>query len=169
MIRIKDQTTTLSKLGPLLEDKVKLSGKVTTDLTVLLSNSNLIKSLELKAQSKDFVIPPQSIEGFTTPKMKVNDFYLEVNSKSPSKIMVEKLIIGDTESPMRASFKGTIDLKQANLAISPMTLSGEIAFSPSFKENVPLIDMFFQKFTQKDGFYQLKLGGMLGRPQLLNP
>lgn len=169
MVRMKDQTINLAKLQPLLGDTVKLSGNITVDMSALLANNSSIKGLSLKAQSKDFVIPPQSIEGFSTPKMKVNDLYLEANSEAPPLVTVEKLIVGDTDSPLRANFKGRIEIQQGNIAFSQMNLTGELAFSPAFKETVPLVDMFFGKFTQKDGFYQIKLGGTLGRPLMLNP
>jgi hypothetical protein len=40
-------------------------------------------------------------------------------------------------------------------------LKGEIAFSESFTQALPLINMMFQQFDQKDGFYQIRLGGTL--------
>ncbi|MFP5385231.1 MAG: type II secretion system protein GspN [Bacteriovoracia bacterium] len=169
MIRMKDQSIVLSRLKPLTGDKVKLSGKVTVDLNALLTNNNQLKGLSLKAQSRDFVIPPQDIEGFTLPKMKVNEMYLEVNSDNPPQVVVEKLIIGDPDSPMRANFKGTIGLQQGNIAMSQVNLNGEVAFSESFKETVPVLDLFFNKFTQKDGFYQIRVGGILAQPKLSNP
>lgn len=169
MIRMKDQALTLSKLQALTGDKVKLMGKVTLDLNALLGNNNQLKNLSFKAQSRDFVIPPQDIEGFNVPKMKVNEMYLEANADTPSQVTVEKLIIGDTDSPMRANFKGTIGLQQGNIAMSQLNLSGEVAFSESFKETVPLVELFFNKFTQKDGFYQIRVGGILAQPKMFNP
>lgn len=169
MVRMKDQNLNFTKLQPVFGDAVKLTGSMTVDFSALLGNNNTLKDLSLKAQSKDFVLPPQSIEGFTTPKMKVNDLYVEANADNPPMVILDKLIIGDTDSPMRANFKGRIELQQGNMAMSQMNLTGELAFSPAFKETVPIVDMFFGKFTQKDGFYQIKLGGTLGRPLMLNP
>ena len=169
MVRLKDQKINLAKLQPILGETVKLAGNVTVDMSALLSNNNAMKSVNLKAQSKDFVLPPQSIEGFTTPKMKVNDLYVEANGDNPPLVLVEKLIVGDTDSPLRANFKGRIEVQQGNIAMSQMNLTGEVAFSSEFKETVPIVDMVFGKFTQKDGFYQIKLGGTLGRPLMLNP
>lgn len=169
MVRLKDQKLDLSKLQPLFGEIVKLDGDLTVDFSALLTNNNALKNMTLKAQSKNFVLPPQNIEGFTTPKLKVNDLYVEANSDNPPVITVEKLIIGDPDSPLRANFKGTIELQQGNIAMSQLNLTGEVAFSPEFKETVPIVDMVFGKFTQKDGFYQIKLGGTLGRPLMLNP
>ena len=73
--------------------------------------------------------------------------------------------MGDTDSPLRANFKGKIDLQEGNIAMSPLDLSGEIAFSENFKNSLPLVSMLFQSFSQKDGFYQIRLGGTLGSPK----
>lgn len=164
LVRLKDQTLVLSRLESLMNENFKLQGSVTVDMSLLLS-SNLIKNLELKSVSKDLQIPSQNIQGFTLPPLKVNDFYLEANSTNHPRISIDKLIVGDPESPMRANFKGHIDIQEGNMAFSPIDLSGEIAFSENFKQTIPLVDMLFQSFTQKDGFYQVRLGGTLGAPK----
>lgn len=168
LVRLKDQSLVLSRLQPLLGPNFKLSGNLIVDFSALLGGNNALEELSVKAQSKDFQIPPQNIQGFTTPNIKVNDLYLEANSESSSRITVEKLIIGDTESPMRANFRGKIDLQQGNASFSPLDLSGEIAFTDEFRQTVPLVDLFFQSYPQKDGFYQIRLGGTLGQPRLMN-
>jgi hypothetical protein len=168
LVRLKDQAINLPRLAPLMGGKFKLAGNVTVDMSALMTNNNAIQELTLKAQSKDFQIPPQSIEGFTTPVMKVNDLYIEANTENPPRVTVDKMIIGDTDSPMRANFKGRIDLQQGNMAFSALDLGGEIAFSENFKQTVPLVDLFFQSYPQKDGFYQIRLGGTLGAPKLMN-
>ena len=168
MIRLKDQTLNLTKLQPLFGERFKIAGNVTTDLNVSMSK-NIITHLDLKAQSKDLQIPPQNIEGFTTPSLKLNEFYLEAASDTHPRIKIEKLIMGDTDSPLRANFKGKIDLQEGNSSMSPLDLSGEIAFSENFRQALPLIDMMFQSFSQKDGFYQVRLGGTLGSPKPIAP
>jgi type II secretion system protein N len=168
MIRLKDQTLNLTKLQPLFGERFKIAGNVTTDLNLSMSK-NIITHLDLKAQSKDLQIPPQNIEGFTTPSLKLNEFYLEAASDTHPRIKIEKLIMGDTDSPLRANFKGKIDLQEGNSSMSPLDLSGEIAFSENFRQALPLIDMMFQSFSQKDGFYQVRLGGTLGSPKPIAP
>jgi type II secretion system protein N len=168
MIRLKDQTLNLTKLQPLFGERFKIAGNVTTDLNVSMSK-NIITHLDLKAQSKDLQIPPQNIEGFTTPSLKLNEFYLEAASDTHPRIRIEKLIMGDTDSPLRANFKGKIELQDGNTSMSPVDLSGEIAFSENFRQALPLIDMMFQSFNQKDGFYQVRLGGTLGSPKPIAP
>lgn len=164
MIRLKDQSLNLGRLRSLLGDNVKISGDVTVDLSAMMSN-RAISDLSLKAQSKNLQVPSQNLQGFTTPPLKLNEFYLEANSANHPRINIDKLIVGDTESPVRANFKGTIDLQEGNVAFSPMNLTGEVAFSENFRQSLPLIEMMFQSFTQKDGFYQIRLGGTLGAPK----
>ena len=158
MIRLKDQTLDLAKLKPILGENVKLAGNVTM-------SSNRISNLSLKAQTKNLQIPSQNIQGFTTPPIKLNEFYLEGSSEAHPRVQIDKLIMGDTDSPLRANFKGKIDLQEGNIAMSPLDLSGEIAFSEDFKNSLPLVSMLFQSFSQKDGFYQIRLGGTLGSPK----
>lgn len=168
-IRMKDQPIVMSRIQPLLGGKFKMSGTVTVDLNATMANNNNLTALAFKARSRDFQIPPQNIEGFTTPSMKVNTFYVEANSTNPPRVSVDKMIIGDPEAPMRANFKGRIDLQQGAMGFSPIDLTGEIGFSENFKQTVPLVDLLFQSYTQKDGFYQIRVGGTLGQPKLSNP
>ncbi len=169
MIRMKDQSLVLARLQPLMGGKVKVGGSMIVDLNLLMSNQNALQSLALKVSSKDLQLPSQNLQGFTTPNLKLNTLFLEASSENPPRVTVEKFILGDPEAPMRADFKGRIDLQQGNIAFSQIDLKGEVAFSESFKQQLPLIDMMFQSFTQKDGFYQIRLGGMLGAPKTLAP
>lgn len=163
LVRLKDQKIVLSRLEEFL-GKFKMAGSVMMDLS-LVTSKDIVKEFSLKAASKDFTIPSQDLEGFTVPALKVNDFYLEASSEGQPKVNIDKLILGDSNSPIRANFRGRIDLVSGNTASSPLNLAGEVAFSDNFKETVPLIDMMFQSFTQKDGFYQIRLGGTLGSPK----
>jgi len=164
MIRMKDQKIALARLQPLMGE-FKMGGNVTVDMSLLMANNNNIKSLNLKAESRDFQIPSQNLQGFTTPNLKINTLAIEANSDAPPRVTVDKLFMGDTNSPMRAQFKGYFDLQNGAVAFSPLNLTGEVAFSETFKQQLPLIDMMFQSFTQKDGFYQIRLGGTLGAPK----
>lgn len=168
VVRVKDQRLNLEKLSPLLGEEFKIGGSFTVDMNLTLSKG-IINHLEFKARSKDFQIPSQNIQGFTTPNLRINEFFMEAATENPPRLKVEKILLGDVNSPMRANFKGKIDLQEGNIAFSPLDLKGEIAFSDSFRQSLPLIDMIFQTFTQKDGFYQIKLGGTVGSPKPMNP
>ena len=119
--------------------------------------------------STDFQLPSQNIQGFNTPNVKLNELYLEALSENSSTVKIDKFIVGDPDSPIRANLKGRIDLQQGNMAFSNIDLKGEISFTENFKQTVPLVDLFFQNFSQKDGFYQIRIGGNLGEPKLMTP
>ncbi len=167
LIRLKDQKFALHRFDNVI-GKFKLSGNMTVDLN-LLSSEKKIKNLSIKAVSSDFAIPSQNLEGFTLPNLKIKDFYLEANSENHPKIQIDKLIIGNTQSPIRANFKGKLDYIKENISFSPLNLNGEIAFSSQLMESIPLLEIIFQSFNQKDGFYQIRLGGTLGSPKPLSP
>lgn len=168
MIRLKDQNLVLSRFQSLLGNDFKFAGAVTVDMSLLMKDNRLAE-LSFKAASKDLQIPSQSIQGFTMPNLKLNELYVEANSANPPRVTVDKLILGDTDSPMRANFKGRIDLQEGAIGFSPLDLNGEVAFSETFKNQLPLIDMMFSSFAQKDGFYQIRLGGTLNSPKPAAP
>jgi len=163
-VRLIDQPLNLEKLRPILGEKFKMGGNVVVDLSMQMSKGS-IKELYLKAASKNFQLPPQNIEGFTTPNLTVNDFFLEANSDAAPRLNVDRLTIGDPDAPIRANFKGRVDMVDGNLGMSPLNLNGEVAFSKNLIDQLPLIDMVFQAFPQKDGFYQVRIGGTLGAPK----
>ena len=167
MFRLKDQTINISKLQPLLGD-FKLEGDVTVDASVLTSG-NTLQSLAFKAASKNLEIPTQTIQGFNLQSVRLNEFFAEANGANPPRITIDKLVLGDRNSHIRANFKGKINLLQDRVAMSGVDLKGEVAFSDAFKQSLPLVDMMFQSFAQKDGFYQVRLGGTLGAVKPLAP
>ncbi len=168
-IRIKDQPVVISRLQPVLGNNFKLSGNLTLDLIAKVTNAGFLKELDFKMRSTDFQLPSQNIQGFNTPNVKLNELYLEALSENSSTVKIDKFIVGDPDSPIRANLKGKIDLQQGNMAFSNLDLKGEISFTENFKQTVPLVDLFFQNFSQKDGFYQIRIGGNLGEPKLMTP
>ena len=169
MIRLKDQKLGLNRLQPLIGGNFKLAGSVTVDLNLLMQN-NQIKKLSLKAQSKDLQIPGQNIQNIDVPNMKMNEFFLDAISETPPRVSVDRLILGDPDSPVRANFKGSIELMNGAVGMSPMNLTGEVAFSEEFnKQTMNIVETLLGAFNQKDGFYQMKLGGTLGAPKPMAP
>jgi hypothetical protein len=167
LIRLKDQSLVLNRLQPLLGAKLKMAGNLTVDLSALLGSDNSLQELTLKAQSKDFQLPSQSVEDFTIPVIKVNLLKIEANTENPPRITLDQMFMGDTDSPMRANFKGKVDLQQGNIGFSAVNLEGGVSFSENFKQTVPLVDLLFESYPQKDGFYQIRIGGTLAQPKLM--
>ncbi len=163
MLRIKDQTIVLSRLQSLTGSNIKLSGSVTVDLSATMAKQQ-IRTFSLKAASKDLQIPAQTLFNFSIPSLKMNKLFIEATTENFPKLIVDKLILGDENSPVRANYAGKIDVQKTNIALSAIDLVGEVGFSDTLKQSLPL-DELLKTFTQKDGFYQMRLGGTLGNPR----
>lgn len=165
LIRLDQQKLHLGRLGPLLSDSFKMQGDVILDAKIIMDQATL-KDVKVYARSRNFVIPPQSIQGFTLNFLKVNDFSLKANQEEGTeRLMIEEMILGDANSPVRAKFQGPIQINQKVLSFSSVNIKGEVFFSESFKQENPWIDLITGPYSQKDGFYQVKLGGTLGQLQ----
>lgn len=147
---------------------VKLEGDVTIDALVEFDTKS-ITDLKAHIYSKDLIIPAQKISAFSLSPLNIQNFLLKANKIGSNKIQIEELILGNTNSPIRANFKGPIKLNQRNMAMSQLDLLGEVAFSKSFLEKYSVINLVMGKFTKKDEFYQIKLTGPLTRPNPTSP
>lgn len=163
-IRMIDQRLVLSRLESLMGN-FKLGGTVTVDVRMSTDFQSKLTGLDIKAESRDFKIPSQSLMGFDFPSLSVRKFGLETNSDNFPKLGVTKLILGDPDSPVRMDLKGTINMREpANM--SGVSLAGELAFSEQFKAQFPVNLLLNESYTVKDGFYQIALEGILAQPQL---
>lgn len=165
LIRIKDQKLALAKLLPLFAPEMKIAGDLTVDLTMSTTYEGAMTGMSVKAVSKNFAIPGQNIQGFELPNLRVGEIFVEASSDNPPRITIEKLIAGNPNSPIRANFKGRIDLQEGNPAFSPMELVGEVNFSKELKESIGILELLMEPYPQRDGFYQVKIGGTLGAPR----
>lgn len=163
-VRLIDQRLVLNRLESLMGN-FKLGGTVTVDLRMQMDYSQKLMGLDLKAESRDFKIPAQSLMGFDFPALSVRKFGLETDSENFPKLRVSKLILGDPDSPVRMDLKGTISMREPASA-SALNLTGELAFSDQFKTQFPVNLLLNEAYTVKDGFYQIALEGFLSAPQL---
>ncbi|GEM_PF-904031 len=165
LIRMDQQKLHLDKLSALLSENFKMQGDIILDAKILMDKANL-KDVKIYARSKNFAIPPQSIQGFTLNYLKVNDFSFKANQEDGTqKLMIEEIILGDANAPVRAKFSGPVQLNEQMLSFSSVNIKGEVFFSNNFKQENPWIDLLVGPYSQKDGFYQIKLGGTLGQLQ----
>lgn len=164
LIRLKDQKLVLSRLESILGKNLKLSGSVVVDMSLSLTDQS-VKSMTLKAISKDFQIPAQRLMDFPIPNLKLNEFYLEAEANNPPTIAINKLILGDSNAPIRANLRGKIIKAIGDFSNSPLDLSGEVSLDEKIRQTQPLLEMMLQSFPQKDGFYQVRLSGTLGAPK----
>ena len=165
LIRMEGQRLHLGRLAPLISESFKVQGDILLDAKIIMDQS-VLKDVKIYARSKNFVIPQQNIQGFSLNTLKVNDFSLKANQEAgTTRLMIEEVILGDANSPVRAKFQGPIQLNTTNTSASTVNIKGEVFFSEAFKLENPWIDLVVGQYSQKDGFYQIKLGGFLGQIQ----
>ncbi|MFZ4713511.1 MAG: hypothetical protein ACOYL6_07365 [Bacteriovoracaceae bacterium] len=141
----------------------KMGGHLETSALTDIQNKKVYTSKFL-LKSKDFFIPAQRLESLDLPNMKINNFLFKGSYDRSGKIKIESLVLGDEKSPIRANFKGELWPNEFQFRLSRIDLTGEVIFSESFLESFSIIKLFFSQFPQKDGYYQIKLGGTLTSP-----
>jgi len=165
-VNIKENIIELSKIQSILPI-VKLAGKVKVD-AILKLKGNKISDLKIHIRSKDFILPGQSISAFTLATMRLNDFLVKAEMVN-SKLKITNMILGDSEAPIRANFKGDIKLNTKNIRSSNLNLKGEVAFSEGFLNKYSIIKLLMNKFDKKDEFYQIQIKGPLSSPTPSSP
>lgn len=168
VVRIEEDALNLAKLAPVIPGAPKVQGTLKLDLRLQMAGQQ-VQDIKLLAESTNFVIPPQSMGDFRLPALPVGDLSIKAASDGPRKVIVDQFVLGKTNSPVRANFKGNVELDEGGLAFSPVDLKGEVAFSQEFLDSFAILNLMLAQFSQKDGFYQVRLGGTLGqiRPQPL--
>lgn len=164
VIKIDEDSLDLARVMSVIPGLPKLAGKLKLDMRLEMAQQQ-IQDIKLLAESKDFLIPPQGLGDFRLPRINVGDFSLKLQSEGPRKVKIEQFVLGKTDAPVRANFKGNINLTPANIAYSPVDIKGEAAFSPEFLESFSILNLMLGQYSQKDGFYQIRLGGTLGQMQ----
>lgn len=160
-VNIQEEGMNLSKVSTAIPKFPKLEGRMDVNLKAIIKGQQL-QDLQFLAQSKSLVVPTQGLGDFRLPRIALGNFALKAQTEG-KKIKVEQLTLGQSESPIRANFKGTVTPAAGNLAFSPVDLTGEAAFSPEFLQSFSILNLMLGSFTQKDGFYQIRLGGTLGQ------
>ena len=163
VFELKENKLSLDKLSPFIP-KITLAGEVLADIHVEIEDSNLTV-LNVKLQSDSFVFPSQEIESFLIKRMNIKNLFLTAVTEG-NKVKITQLIVGNEDSPIRADFKGSVNLNNRNMRASTLDLKGELAFSKEMLDEMFLIKNYMNQFDQKDNFYQLKVQGPLTRPIL---
>lgn len=128
-----------------------------------------IDILTVNIVSKNFIFPSQTISAPGMPfpfaikeSLIINDFLilgeLESTGTNPT-FKLERLTIGDDQSPIRSEFKGKLGLSLLKPQNTKLDLLGELKLSESFPQRDLLVNFGLSKFDQKDGFYQIQLKG----------
>lgn len=168
VLNLKDTTVDLAKISPLLPAGLKLDGKAKIDL-LLKTGSLGVESLDFKLSSRDLALPSQNIQAFQFSRMNINNILLKAQMGIDGIVQLKEIILGDTESPIRANFKGSIKLSRKVPELSKLDLLGEVAFSEKFLEDYSIVGMLMNRFDKKDDFYQIQIQGPLNRPVPSSP
>jgi len=161
VVVMKESTIPLEILRDFLPG-VKLAGHVKTDFYFEISKMKL-KKINLNIQSKTFVIPAQNIEGYKIETLNIQDMQLIAATDEKSNLKISKFILGNEQSPVRSSFKGSINISPNNLMSSSIDLQGELALSKELSDSLGFL---FTQFDKKDNFYQIHLSGLLAAPKM---
>lgn len=153
----------LGSLTPILGMTFKLLGEIETNALIQIENSK-INNAKFLLKSKNFFIPAQKLESFEIPNLNLKNFLMKGVYDRSGKLHIDDLVVGDKGAPIYANLKGDVFINNLSIADSRIDLKGEIIFSPEFLESFAILKLFLGQFSQKDGYYQIKLGGTLKSP-----
>lgn len=163
VLSMKENKIALDKLAPFLP-QVQLAGDVILDVHVELEK-NVLAVLNLKAQSKNFAVPAQSIQGFDLQRLNIKNLFITAVTEKKT-INLSQFIIGDEVSPVRSEFTGKIVLNKKNIKSSSLNLVGQVAVADKMLQDNFILKSYLDQFDKKDNFYQLKITGPMKRPSV---
>ncbi len=142
------------------------------NLTSLLNLSSTgLEDGKLIIKSKNLKVPSQKIHDFNVPELSIGNFLLKAILKDKKLMEINELIIGNENSPIIASFKGSLKVNKYNFTFSVIDIIGEVKFSQKFLSDFSIIGLFLPAKKPENGFYKLKVKGPLNRlskPEFLN-
>jgi type II secretion system protein N len=158
VLKLNNQVIKLHTLRDISE-MVNLKGNLDINTLIELKDF-VVKSGNIFLKSKNLAIGSMNISGFNTPSLDIKHFSLK-GQITKGVLNITELIIGNKNSPIRASFKGKIIINNRNIMVSKMDLKGEIQFSKDLREKLFFIDQFLKSYNKKDNFYLIQLKGTL--------
>lgn len=156
----------LGTLTQIMGMSFKMLGEVETNTLIQIEHSK-INNAKFLLKSKTFFIPGQKLESFEIPNLNLKNFVMKGIYDRTGKLHIDDLVLGDKGAPLYANLKGDIFINNLSIGDSRLDLKGEIIFSPEFLESFAILKLFLAQFSQKDGYYQIKLGGTLKSPMPL--
>jgi type II secretion system protein N len=166
VFRIEDNTIDLRAIKRLASLPVDMSGDVNISALVQTSKAG-IEEASVNINSKNLLIPAQTVQIFPIPELNLRVFSLKAEQLNPKTLQIRELVIGDLGSPIRAKFKGNININPRSFMNSQLDLIGEFAISNKLlsTDNFSMLKFFLNQYNQKDGFYQVKLTGTIRQPR----
>jgi type II secretion system protein N len=164
-INLKENSIKLDTLKNYFQLPVKLRGTALIDGQINTKGQFLDK-IQLRISSRNFEFPSQMLMNLLQIQtLSINKVDIKLAMDDGRNLKIQKLVLGDNNSPIRAEFKGKITLDGRNIMASKLDIGGEVAFSNEFLEQNPLIKIGLAQFDKKDNFYQIKLRGTLFQPK----
>lgn len=166
VFNIQEEDLPLTVLSTLVPSMPKMKGHMKLNGKLALVGEQ-IQEMKVLLESQNLEILPQTVSDIKIPRLAIGNLLLKLESQGPRKLQVQEFIIGKADAPIRGKFSGTVDLAPGALSMSPVSLRGEAAMSDDFLQAFPILNLMLPQFAQKDGFYQINLGGTLGslKPQ----
>jgi hypothetical protein len=160
--KIEEEKMDLKALSVFLPKGIQLEGLAQVYIRAHLQ-AQILHDFKMNIESSNFTVPRQSIAGFNLSQLDLKKFALRAHTEAPSVVQLDEWILGEPQTPVRSKFSGKIKLNPRLMSQSQLDLKGEVAFSKEFLETYSVLNLLLQSFTQKDGFYQIKLGGTLAQ------
>lgn len=167
-IRVDNTKISLSEISNLFESFPKIKGMINIMLIMDINyrNKNLLPhNLNLVADSKEVILPPQNIKGFALPKMNLGKIFIKLSQTNDKIINLNQLNIGEKQLPISATAYGPITLNN-NFLNSQISLQAEVAFSAQFLKDFSILTLVLNKYQKREDSYLFKLEGTLASPSI---
>lgn len=141
-----------------------IGGVVEVTSLVEVNKAGTITALDLLAKSKDLIVQSFSAHGLQIPMLPLGNFLIKASNFKASKMDLTEIVLGNDKSPIMAQFKGSLNLNLEEVGASYLQIAGGVKFSEAFLKEFAILNLFLQKYHQKEGFYQMRIHGPLDNP-----
>ncbi len=160
ILKIEDTIISANLINKFIKGDELLFGTISLESLIDIKNMK-ISSLDLLVKSNNIGILPQNIQGFEIPSLNLQNLSFKGNYNG-KELKLISAIIGTEMSPIYAKLNGTI-IPSPNVSFSQLNINGEIKFSEQLLNDVPL-GLLLNNKTTENGFYKVKVGGTVARP-----
>jgi len=162
VIKFEESVIDAKLLGVFSASKTSyFAGLIHINGLLKFDSENLIDG-ELNLESKNFSIPPQNINGFEVPLLKLNRFELKSEVTKNNLLKVNTFNIGDNKSPASLSLSGQVNVSPQMFSNSLVVLKGNMKLSSLLLSNFQFLNLFLPK-DRTDGNYIFSLSGPISQ------
>ena len=154
ILKIENSKLDLITLAPLIPD-FEILGDLSLNTHMVIKKQALEEG-KVVISSENLLVPSQTIKGFAINNLAIGTVLLDVVLESKNNLKVNKLILGNAESPIISEVSGTIKLVPNFPANSALNLKGKLKISPIFQQSMPILNLFLGgKKTDEKGFFNI--------------